>query len=193
MSLGKAYANRRKKNDRPVGDFYSTPKSLVWVAREIIEREFSKSEPVFEPCYGKGAISQELKTYGFDIIENDLFQGGKDYLLEPYNYTQIITNPPFSLWDDFVQKAKLEANTVMMIGRLNYLGTASRFTNKIWGNLKSIYCFDRYVDYRTPYRDDGCFHVGAMATGWFVWEKGYSYKPTIETLDVQQYATLGNY
>ena len=34
--MGKAYANRKDKESRPEGDFYSTPKSLVWVAAGIM-------------------------------------------------------------------------------------------------------------------------------------------------------------
>ena len=27
--MGKVYANRKKESERPIGDFYQTPKSLV--------------------------------------------------------------------------------------------------------------------------------------------------------------------
>jgi hypothetical protein len=56
-----------------------------------------------------------------------------------------------------------------------------------------VYPFNRYADYQTPARDDGLFHVGAMATAWFVWDMDYIGKPTIEVVDVQEYATLGNF
>lgn len=39
--MGKAYANKKTIGKRPKGDFYETPKSLVWVASEIIHSEFS--------------------------------------------------------------------------------------------------------------------------------------------------------
>jgi len=97
-----------------------------------------------------------------------------------------------SLWDAFVKKAKCEADKVIMIGRLNYFGTTERLSSGIWNDLKSIYCFDRDVDYRTPERDDGLFHVGAMATAWFVWERGFSEPASLNFLSVQEYAKLGN-
>ena len=80
-----------------------------------------------------------------------------------------------------------------MIGRLNYFGTCSRYQSGIWKNLKAIYCFNRYVDYRTPSRTDGLFCVGGMATAWFLWDKNYVGDPIIKILDVQRYAKLGNY
>jgi hypothetical protein len=81
----------------------------------------------------------------------------------------------------------------MFIGRLNYLSTNSRYKSNLWNNLKSIYIFNRYVDYQTEFRDDGLFNVGAMATGWFLWDMNYNGKPNIEFIDVQEYAKLGNY
>lgn len=190
--MGKAYANKKQKHQRPKGDFYSTPKSLIWVSKDMIEQELCYEQEVLDPCHGTGMMSSELKKIGFNVIENDLYRGGVDYLSTPFNYTQIMTNPPFSQWDEFVIKAKKEANKVIFIGRLNYFGTASRLLKGIWDELKSVYCFDRYVDYRTPDRDDGLFHVGAMATAWFVWEKGFSLSPSLHFLSVQDYAKLGN-
>ena len=192
MEKGKAYANRKSMEDRPKGDFYPTPKSLVWVAKELFLEELDGDKIVFDPCCGNGAISRALMDWGLSIKENDLFMGGVDYLETSFEYPQIVSNPPFSLWDQFVTKAKQEAEKVIFIGRMNYFGTYSRLKNGLWENLKGVYCFDRYVDYRTPERDDGLFHVGAMATAWFVWERGYNQKATIDFLSVQDYARLGN-
>lgn len=189
--MGKAYANRLAQCDRPQGDFYPTPRSLVWVARDIIKAEFTSTE-ILEPCCGSGVIVTELLEMGYGVVANDLYCGGFDYLEYPFIQKQVLTNPPFSLWDQFVEKAKSHADKIMFIGRLNYLGTHSRNISGIWDGLKAVYCFDRYVDYRTPERIDGLFHVGAMATGWFVWEKGYREAARLEVLDVQNYAKLGN-
>lgn len=189
--MGKAYANKKKLEERPKGDFYSTPKSLVWEMKPIILKHFSG--PILEPCYGKAAISGELKKWNYKVTENDLYKNGVDYITTNPKEKQVISNPPFSLWDDFVIKAKEHCDTFMFIGRLNYLSTQGRLENKIWENLKSIYIFSRYVDYQTPYREDGLFHVGAMATAWFLWEKDYKKETTTHFIDVQKYAKLGNY
>jgi hypothetical protein len=189
---GKAYANRQSEKDRPKGDFYATPRSLVWAAEQMILSEFSLSETVLDPCSGRGAISSELRKLGFRVVENDLFFGGDDYLRTSYTHQQVIANPPFSLWDAFVEKAKSESEKVLMIGRLNYFGTQSRLKNGLWHNLKAVYCFDRYVDYRTPERSDGMFHVGAMATAWFLWERDWRQPPMLHFTSVQKYASLGN-
>lgn len=191
--MGKAYANKKPIEKRPKGDFYETPKSLIWVAKDLIYSEFNTTIPILEPCSGNDSISNELRKLGFQVIENDLFKNGIDYLDAKFNEKYIITNPPFSLWDKFATKAKSECNKVMFIGRLNYFGTASRLKNKMWKNLKSVHYFNRYIDYRTPSREDGFFNVGAMATAWFIWDMSFNNSPTIHFLDVQSYAKLGNY
>jgi hypothetical protein len=37
------------------------------------------------------------------------------------------------------------------------------------------------------------FNVGAMATAWFLWDADYTGQPQIHFVDVQKYATLGNF
>lgn len=191
-NVGKAYANRKTKEDRPVGDFYETPKSLVWCAEDLINKEFSKDNQILEPCCGNGAVSEELVKMGFSVSTNDLYRGGYDYLTSSFKEEFVITNPPFSQFDDFVLKSKSHCKKFMYLGRLNYFGTQSRLDTGLWNNLKSVHCFSRYVDYRTESRSDGLFNVGAMATAWFIWDMEYEGDTKIDFLDVKDYAKLGN-
>jgi hypothetical protein len=62
----------------------------------------------------------------------------------------------------------------------------------MWKHLKEVWCFSRYLDYRTPEREDGHFHVGAMSSGWFYFTKEEVHAPKIRFVNVQKYATLGN-
>ncbi len=203
MEKGKSYAQR--KNNKK-SDYYCTPKSLIWAAEDIIKSEFDISAGMLEPCAGKLSIAEELakifKSPGilvndiyYDLQDNGKFPALKvDYLTRTWKeYGQVITNPPFMLFDEFVNHAKTHCRKFMFIGRLNYLSTQSRLVSGIWKNLKAIYPFSRYIDYRTPYRTDGAFNVGAMATGWFLWDMEYKGYPGIKIIDVQKYATLGGF
>lgn len=189
--MGKSYACRKDSRD---SDNYPTPCSLVWVASRLIEDFFEKTQDILEPCCGIGQISKQVAAMGYNVVENDIRDNnGLDYLQSDFREPQVITNPPFCMFDDFINKAKSHAHSVMSIGRLNYLGTASRSGNGLWDGLCHIACFNRYVDYRTPERSDGKFHVGAMATAWFFWKRGFNGMPTMSVLDVNKYAVLGNY
>ena len=115
--MGKAYANRKKEELRHKNDFYPTPKCLTW---ELLKTgELDGVHKVLEPCFGEGAISNILKENGFLVTERDLNQGN-DFLKDDYSnehYECVITNPPFDLWDKFVEKSKTIADKVILIGR----------------------------------------------------------------------------
>ncbi len=198
--MGKAYANKKSKENRPAGDLYHTPRSLVWVAEDIIKKEFRKKE-ILDPCCGDFPICIELFGMGYMLTGNDIIYEsdenlfGVDYLTDKTfnSFKYVISNPPFSLWDKFVLKSKEHCKKFMYIGRLNYFGTASRSQSGLWDGLKWVMPFNRYVDFQTPLRDDGLFYVGAMATGWFLFEKGWKKPPMVKILDVQKYAKLGQF
>lgn len=185
--MGKSYAIRGEvvKND-----LYHTPKSLIPM---LIEKE--KFKKIWEPACGQMAIAEPLRELDLDVITSDIANGTNFLTCElGSGKRDIITNPPFFIWDDFVKRAKdLNIRKFAFIGRLNYLGTASRYNEGIFEGLKAIYPFNRYIDYQTPLRDDGLFHVGAMATAWMVWERKYKGSAKMEQLEVNPWAKLGNY
>lgn len=200
---GKSYACRNKKENalRP-GDYYATPKSLVWCAKDLFHKAISTDRLITEPCCGNGSISEALNDIGYGVIENDLFCSRKGIMhndllksnLDEWCSPNVITNFPFSKWDDCVMAvlAKENLESLITIGRLNYLSTQSRLESPMWKHLKEMWCFSRYVDYQTEDRDDGKFFVGCMATAWFYFTKEEVEAPIIKFVDVQEYAALGN-
>lgn len=203
IKKGKSYACRNKKENRlRKGDLYPTPKSLVWCAKDLFCKVIPKDATITEPCCANGALTNALWEMGFEhFIENDLFSKRnilhEDILatnLDEWASEYVVTNFPFSKWDDCVSAflAKKHLKALVTIGRLNYLSTQSRLESPLWKHLKEVWVFSRYVDYRTPERDDGCFNVGAMATGWFYFTKEEIECPKIRFVDVSKYAKLGN-
>jgi hypothetical protein len=189
--MGKAYANKTPMDQHPDSDYYCTPKSLVW---KLLDLCIIQNSSIYEPACGEGAISSVLKERGFNVIEDDIRTTGKDFLLCEKHYPWIMTNPPFSLFDEFVIKAKQCSDQFIFLAKTNFFGAYQRYEKGIWKNLKSVYIFNRQVDYRTPMREDGLFHVGNLITGWFHWDKNWNenyWRTSI--IDVQSYAKLGQY
>lgn len=193
--MGKAYANRKRQNERPANDFYETPRSLVW---ELLNTNILKDcKTILDPCCGNGSISSELKKSGFIVEERDIVKGN-DFLssFETYNeYDAIVMNPPFSLFDNFIQKAKtLNCHKIVTLAKTDFFSAHSRNILGLWKNLEYVLVFDRKVDFRTLPREDGLFNVGCLTSAWFVfnkdWEQDYS---KIKIIDVQKYAKLGEY
>lgn len=186
---GKAYLNRKPITKRNCGDLYDTPMSLVWALVEKV--------PFFnilEPAAGNKSIVNALEKYhpSMKCKQFGDITTGQDFFQMKEWDGEIVTNFPFTNWDRFVMHAKkITRGRVCVIGRGNYLGTYSRSVSGIWNGLKDVYFFNRYPDFRTPYREDGLFHVGGLCTGWFVWEPGYTGKWRGNILDVNEYAKLG--
>jgi hypothetical protein len=150
---------------------------------------------ILEPASGDGALVNRLREHGHQQVEyHDLYRDGVDFLTYQTPHDWIITNPPFSQFDEFVLHAKELAPKVLFIGKLNFLGAYKRGTEGVWDNLSHIWVFNRMVDYRTPTRGDGLFHVGNLVTGWFLWDRDHLDKKwEMSILDVQPYAKLGQY
>ena len=186
---GKAYANRKSVSERPVSDNYPTPIALV---QELVNLKIIKRDQmVYEPAAGDGQLAGVLLSSGFNVCATDLIRDGIDFLSRKSDCSQIVTNPPFSLFDDFVMKAKDLSPFVVMIGKTNFFAAQSRYKNGVWKHLKHVYIFSRQIDYRTPLGSLE-MNVGNLVTGWFVWDRRWN-KPYWNTsiIDVQKYCTLG--
>lgn len=186
---GKAYANRKPVSERPQSDDYPTPIAL---GLELVNLGIlNKKKLISEPAAGNGQLAKVLRSEGYAVISNDIQHGGYDFLQSNYSISQIVTNPPFSLFDDFVMKAKELSPFVVMIGKTNFFAAQSRYKNGVWKHLKHVYIFSRQIDYRTPLGSLE-MNVGNLVTGWFVWDRRWnkSYWNT-SIIDVQKYCTLG--
>ena len=119
-------------------DEYYTP---GWCLDAIFgEMRWEKCTSGFlEPCAGDGRIVTRVLdlsviladcVHAYEINNPSTYCiDGSDYLahdLKPHGIDLCITNPPFSLWIEFTQKALRECKGVIMLGRLSMLGTKKR-------------------------------------------------------------------
>ena len=192
MSKGKAYANRKPVRERPESDSYSTPRSLTWLIDDL--GLLDKSKIVYEPAAGAGEMAKALVQRGYRVKWDDLHKTKKDFLKCPRTYPQVCMNPPFSLFDEFVMKAKEVAPLVVSIAKTNFLGAYKRSQTGVWEHLKFMYVFNRQIDYRSLPNKDGLFCVGNLITGIFVWDRSWNkdwWKTSI--VNVQPWAKLGQF
>lgn len=193
---GKNYANRKPESERPLNDFYPTPSCMV---KELIEIGYfpkDKNIKILDPCCGKGAICNVLRNYGYKyFVEQDLIYGQdflKSEIPEKPIYDILIMNPPFKLFDQFVEKAKYFANKIYVIGKLNFFGAHNRNINHLWNNLEWVLPFDRQIAFDKPEDENGKVECGMMITGWFIWNENYIGNPKIDVLDMQKYIRSKN-
>lgn len=192
--MGKAYANRKKSELRNENDFYETPYSLTWELQKL--NIIKPRKTIIDPCCGNYAISKWFRETN-TVIEKDL-KYGDDFFKDNYDDLQFdyaILNPPFDLWDKFIEKSKKIAKTVIAIGKTDYFSCYQRLQNDIWKGLSDVYIFNRKVDYQFPTMESGEFGVGSLTSGWFVWKYDYpeDFSAKLHFIDVQKYAKLGGY
>lgn len=200
--MGKNFFSRKTKSD-----FFETPYSFT---EQLLENEkFDYNRTVLEPACGNGAISKKLEDcFGTKQVFYDRFTLGdfiqRNFLTEKNrNFDYIITNPPFSLWDEFVKKAKeIAKEKFAFLGRLEFLTGISRFKNNLYNDpeypLTKVYIFVRKVNlsYTKEYpklRDDGKYPAGMYHYAWFIFEKqdiNKLYSNSIICIDKQEYPII---
>lgn len=172
---------------RVENDFYATPRNAV----EAVLDKVKLNGSILEPAAGQGHISNVLKEYYpySEIVSTDLIQreekfgipiqGNVDFLTHNFNrkFDNIITNPPFNLAQEFIERALDLANDkVIMFAKIQLLEGNKR--REMFENtpLKYVYVFSKRVN---PLRngeeldEKGKPWASTMCFAWFVWEQGY--------------------
>jgi len=181
---GKNFSANNATGKRKKSDFYETPYTLT---RKFLNVEyFNKSGTVCEPARGGGAIERVLKEYWNDDLVT-AYDKETNFLWETGEYDYIITNPPFSLAFEFIQRAKqVSKGKFAFLLPLSYLHGKKRFdeiySDRTYG-LERVYVFTRYPMLGESLREDGKYNTGMMVYAWYVWTNGYSGLPTVNWLD----------
>lgn len=176
-------ASNHSAFERADADYYATePAATDWLCK--IEQFKS---PILEPSCGEGHISRQLIAHGYEVVSRDLVDRGfgevADFLY--FNNEKwggdIITNPPYSKAQEFVEQAlKMidEGRKVAMFLKLTFLegkGRGTLFAKnppiRVWVSRARLKCA-RNGDFDS-------FTSSATAYAWFVWEKGFQGYPEI--------------
>jgi len=148
---------------RVANDFYPTPGYTIDSMLNLIN--WNEVNTFLEPCKGDNAIYNKVPdTVDKHWCELSL---GRDYLesIESQEYDLIVTNPPFSIADQFIQKSLSESKTVCYLLRLNYFGAQKR--NKWWneiGTPNKLLVLSRRPKFINNQAD-------ATEYAWFCWDK----------------------
>lgn len=183
-------ASNHSKQERELLDYYATEPKAV----ELLLEKEKFSPNIWECCCGEGHISKVLEKEGYMVLSTDLVDRGyekqkhtEDFLkIDKKNLqVDVITNPPYKNALEFVKKAIEvvgEGQKVAMFLKLTFLeGKARKIffqttpPKKIYVSSSRLNCarngeFDKYKS-------------SAVAYGWFLWEKGFTGKTTIEWIN----------
>lgn len=165
--------------DRAENDFYPTPD---YVTRDLLRLEtFTGS--IWEPACGNGAMSKVMINAGMEVYSSDLVdrgygQPGINFLTEYRKVNNIITNPPYTLAEEFVYHAlDWATDKVALFLKLAFLEGAGRQKMFLSTPLSKVYVYSKRVSFLK--NGEGKQGSGMIAFAWFVWEHGYTGEPTV--------------
>ena len=182
LQKGKNFS-RNNRGQRKRSDFYETPYSIT---EHLFKNEnFNTNLSICEPACGNGAIVKVLQKFWNGNITS--YDADIDFLSETRQYDYIVTNPPFSLAMEFIEKAKRVAvNKFALLLPLSYLHGKQRYdsvyNDRDYG-LKHVYVFTRYPMLGEKLREDGKYHTGMMVYAWYIFENCYNGDPLIKWID----------
>jgi hypothetical protein len=169
-------------------DLYETPEcaTLALLHAEKLPKR------IWEPACGPGAIVSILRTHGHDVLASDLVDYGdptcfyrRDFLLEhklPNGCECILTNPPFSLAEDFVEHALELCPRVIMLLRLAFLESERRSCILDTGTLARVHVFRKRLPMNHRHGWEGRKASSAMAFAWFCWDRSHKGPPTLHRI-----------
>ena len=198
--------------ERVDNDYYATPTDATASLLESFDLSMCKT--FLEPACGEGHISKVLerwfgvgtfnsKIYSFDLINRGFGYGKTDFLKFPEvnnwlfrgesKVDCIITNPPFKLAQEFIEKAlRLSNKYVIMFAKIQLLEGVER--KKLFDKFppKYIYVFTNRVNplrNGNPLDENGKKWASTMCFAWFIWEIGFEGEPTIRWLNSNKLIT----
>lgn len=194
LSGGKL-AGGNPKNERVENDFYATDPQAV----ALLMEKYQFNEGSFlEPCVGNGNISSVIrdkfpnsKIVGIDIVD----RGYPNLIVNDFityetnqKFDNIITNPPYSLAKEFVEKGMelLNDNGKMaMFLKIQFFEGEKRREMFEKHPPKYVYVFTKRMptwNNGQPTDENGKRWATTMCHAWFVWEKGSNSEPIVRWL-----------
>lgn len=195
-------ASNHSDVEREINDFYATPDIATKPLIEYLKANYPDvhKDFIWEPACGKGHICEVLKENGYNVISTDLIDRGYrpgiygdncDFLSEKNDYTtaHIITNPPYKFAQEFVEKAidiMEDGKLCCMLMKLTFLEGKKRYDMFQKYPPKHLLVFSNRINCALG----GDFETtpklgGAVAYGWYIWEKGYTGKTMIEWIKAE--------
>ena len=143
-------------------DCFQTPP----IALEPLYPHLKKEWIIWEPACGTGQLSTALAKRGFTVRGTDII-GGFDFLtFEPEHFDCIVTNPPYSLKEEFLKRCYALGKPFALLLPLTALEGQER-QPLFEKHGVEIIIFDKRINFVTP---EGKQASGSwFMTAWFTW------------------------
>lgn len=164
-------------------DFNATPYEALAALLAAERRNLPRR--IWEPAAGSGSLVVPLRNRGFDVTATELryrgcpdCTGGIDFLSDvaeryrpPGDKVGIVTNPPFGIVEEFIERAAASVPYVALMMRLAFLESEGRFG---WWQRMGLRRVHLIVERLPMMHREGYegpkLSKSAMAFAWFIFE-----------------------
>lgn len=152
---------------RAESDFYPTPPDVTEALLDFIDLPLNTV--IWEPACGEGHMVDVMQKRGYRVIATDIRQGIDFLTSGDYQCDWIITNPPFSVADKFIERCIASGKPFALLLKSQYWHAKKRLM--LFRN-----CPPTFVCPLT-WRPDFTFNTRGkgsplMDVMWAIWERG---------------------
>jgi hypothetical protein len=142
-------------------DDFQTPKEAIYPLLPYLKKDWL----IWECACGKGNIYNALNGFGYNVIATDILQGEDFLKWQPKRYDCIITNPPYTIKEKFLERCYQLGKPFALLLPLTTFETAKRqHLLKKYG--VQVIFFDKRIEFETPnQKQKGS--KSWFATAWF--------------------------
>ena len=122
---------------------------------------------IWEPACGHGYLVDELERLEFLVLASDLHaEPSVDFLTRYVDYDCVITNPPYSLKQQFLERCYENGRPFALLLPLTTFETGKRQALFREHGVEVIF-FDKRINFETPNKVEKS--SAWFATAWFTW------------------------
>lgn len=176
-------ASNHCDDEREKNDYYATDPRAI---DDLLKKE-SLDHNLWECASGGGHLVKRLRQKGYFVWSTDLIdRGAQDDILNFLKCTKrfngdIVTNPPYKYATEFILKALSlieDGRKAVMFLKLTTLEGQARYKRLFSKHPPiRIYVYSKRIQCAKNGEFKG---TSAVCYAWFVWEKGFKGKPTID-------------
>lgn len=160
-------------------DFYPTPPDVTFALLDFLRPPYGTTV-IWDPACGEGHMVKQIRKMGYDVFGTDIKNGADFLTYDPMRYfSWIITNPPFSLSEQFIRRCGELKKPFAMLLKSQY-----------WHAKRRISLFREYTPtwiLPLTWRPDFCFGdrggSPTMDVMWCVWGVNSLERPTYMPLE----------
>jgi hypothetical protein len=151
-------------------DFQTPPEALIPLLKFL-----NPKWKIWECASGQGNLVREFERLGFKVIASDILTGQNFLTWKPDKFDCIITNPPYSIKQDFLERCYALGKPFALLLPLTTFETTKRQELFKKHGVQVIF-FDKRINFKTPTGKEGDESKAWFSTAWFTWGLGLKHE-----------------